>query len=184
MNKHFFSIAMLVVLLASGISAAQAEESIWSWMFSFNRTKEVAPETNKLYNDECGACHFPYQPGLLPERSWRKLVEAKALSDHFGENAELDEGDRKKILNVLVAGSADKSHYKRSKKIMNSLSDSDAPLRITEVPYIRKKHEEVVDEVVKKSDKVKSLSFCDKCHQKAKEGDFDDDTVVIPGKAN
>lgn len=184
MSRHIFSVVLLLVLSFTGVSAVQAEDSIWSWMFSIDRTKEVAPETNKLYNDECGACHFPYQPGLLPERSWQKLMEAKALEDHFGENAELEEGDRNKILDVLIAGSAEKSRYKRSKKIMASLSDSDAPLRITEVPYIHDKHDEVVDEVIKKDKKVKSLSYCDKCHQKAKEGDYDDDTVMIPGSGN
>ena len=67
---------------------------------------------------------------------------------------------------------------------MVSLSEDKAPLRIIEVPYIRRKHHEVYEDVVKKSDKVKSLSFCDKCHEKAKEGNFDDDTVVIPGYGN
>lgn len=181
--KMNFSKSVLVLLVSfMSISVAQAEqEGYWSWFFSFERKKEVAPITDKVYEEECGSCHFAYQPGWLPEASWRKLMDPKALEDHFKENAELDENTRKRLLDILVANSADKSRYKRSRKVMVSLSEGDAPLRITETPYIKSKHQEVYDEVVSKSSKVKSLSYCDKCHQKAKESDFDDDTVYIPG---
>ncbi len=165
------------------VSAADAGvDSFDSWLLSFERYKGVASVTDKVYVEECGACHFAYQPGLLPEASWRKLLDAKALADHFGENAELDEQTRQHLLDVLVTGSAEKSYYKRSKKIMNTLRDTDAPLRITEVPYIKEKHAEVDEEVLKagKTKKVKSLSYCDKCHQEAKQGVYDDDTVMIP----
>ena len=46
--------------------------------------------------------------------------------------------------------------------------------------HFKDKHEEVYDEVVKTSKKIKSMSLCDACHQKAQQGIFDDDTVVIP----
>ncbi|MCI0506227.1 MAG: diheme cytochrome c [Gammaproteobacteria bacterium] len=164
-------------------SPAQAEEvGFWRWAFSFKRYKEVAKVENKVYLEECGSCHFAYQPGLLPEESWRKLLDAKALADHFGENAELDDSTRQQLLNELAGSSADKSRYKRSKKIMSSLGDDPAPVRITKVPYFVDKHDDIGDEYVKNNSKVKSLSYCDKCHQKAKDAVFDDDTVYIPGK--
>jgi hypothetical protein len=182
MQNRFYKLFFISFLTFSCATIARAEqESYWSWLFSLERKKEVAPVTDKVYNDECGACHFPYQPGWLPEASWKKLLDPKALEDHFKENAELDEQTRMSILNTLINNSADKSRHKRSKKVMSSLQPGDAPLRITEVPYIKEKHHEVMDEVIKKNDKIKSLSFCDKCHQKAKEGNFDDDTVYIPG---
>ena len=56
-----------------------------------------------------------------------------------------------------------------------------APLRIIEVPYIKRKHNEIPEKLVKGNSKVKSLSYCDKCHQKADANSFDDDTVNIPG---
>ena len=87
---------------------------------------------------------------------------------------------RQHILALAVENSADKSYYKRSKKIMVSLQKGEVPLRITKVPYFKDKHEEVYDEVVKTSKKIKSMSLCDACHQKAQQGIFDDDTVVIP----
>jgi hypothetical protein len=181
MKNNTTTLLLSAIMLFSCVSAAHAEQSFWSWLFSVKRMKEVAPMTDPVYNEECGACHLAYQAGLLPERSWRKLLDAKALEDHFGENAELDEETRKHILDVLVANSADKSWYKRSRKIMSSLDKDQTPLRITQVPYIKEKHEEVMEEVVKTSKKVKSLSFCDKCHQQAEQGRYDDDTVVIPG---
>ena len=182
MKKNFINLALLLLITLFGASVANAEqESYWSWLFSVKSKKEVAPITDKLYEEECGSCHFAYQPGWLPEASWRKLMDPKALEDHFKENAEMDEQTRTKLLDILVANSADKSRFKRSKKIMASLGEGDAPLRITETPYMKSKHQAVYDEVVSKSKKVKSLSYCDKCHQKAKEADFDDDTVYIPG---
>jgi len=182
MKKNFINLVLISLVTLSGGSVAYAEqESYWSWLFALQRQKEVAPITDKVYADECGSCHFAYQPGWLPEASWRKLMDPKALENHFKENAELDEQTRKNLLDILVANSADKSRFKRSKKIMASLGEGDAPLRITETPYIKSKHEEVYEEVVSKGGKVKSLSYCDKCHQKAKDADFDDDTVYIPG---
>ena len=180
MKKNLILFITILVLSGSA-STSLAGESFLSWLFSLDRQNEVVPVTDEIYIEECGACHFPYQPGLLPERSWRKLSNADALENHFGENAELDEETRLYIFNVLSTNSADKSLHKRSKKIMVSLADNEAPLRITNVPYIRRKHHEVYEKVVKKSNEVKSLSFCDKCHRKAAEGIYDDDTVIIPG---
>jgi cytochrome c553 len=182
MKKRFTITALTFLLAVSGVSVAHAqEEGFWSWLIDFSRTKGVAPVTDELYKEECGACHFPYQPGLLPEASWRKLLSAKALEDHFKENAELGEETRTQILDYAVAHSADKSWYKRSRKIMGTLDEGEAPLRITDVPYFKEKHHEVKEEVVDKDNKIKSLSFCNKCHQRADEGVFDDDTVMIPG---
>ncbi len=177
-----------VIMVGSALAlllsqAVFAEEGFFSWLGSFSREKEIAPVTDATYNKECGSCHFPFQPGLLPEASWRKLLDAKALSDHFGDNAELDDQTRQKILDVLVADSADKSYRKRSRKIMKSLGEGDAPLRITEIPYIKAKHSEIPENLVKGNPKVKGLSFCNKCHQKAADGVYDDDTVRIPGKS-
>ena len=182
MQIRFYSLTIACVLSLSNIGFVQAEqESYWSWLFSFERKKEIAPVTDKLYIEECGACHFPYQPGWLPEASWKKLLTAKALEHHFDENAELDEESRLAILKLLVENSAEKSRYKRSKKIMASLEEGETPFRISETLYIKNKHLEVIEKVIKESDKLNSLSYCDKCHQKAKDADFDDDTVHIPG---
>lgn len=182
MFKYYSRITLVIVLVLAGSSAAFAEqESFWSWLLTFKSRNEIAPVTDEQYREECGACHFAYEPGWLPEASWKKLLDAKALENHFDENAELDEGVRKHVLGVLVNASAEKSYYKRPKKVMASLKDDKAPLRITDVPYIKTKHQEVYDEVVSKSDKITSLSYCNKCHREAENSVFDADTVWIPG---
>ncbi len=171
-------LTLAAILMVGAVSTGQAAESGFFSYFSLERKKEVMAINDATYNKECGACHFAYQPGLLPEGSWRKLMDAQALSDHFGENAELDEQTRSHILTLLVANSADKSNRKRSKKIMGSLNGA-TPLRITEVAYIKNRHEEIPAKLITQP-KVKSLSQCNKCHMKADSGSFDDDTVVIP----
>jgi len=180
-------LSIILIILATFAVAPVASadnESFSSWLFSFERKKEVASVKDDVYQEECGSCHFPYQPGLLPERSWKKLLSASALENHFKENAELDEETRLHIENYTIGNSADKSRYKRSRKVMASLESDVTPMRITEVPYIKSKHEEIPEKLIKGNDKVKALSFCDKCHQDAANGNFDDDSVKIPGYGN
>ena len=177
----FTSLTLCLALVLSDTPVAHAEqESFFSWMITLESRKGVKPVSDNLYNEECGSCHFAYQPGFLPAASWQKLLTRNALENHFDENAELGEKDRKHILTIAVDNSADKSRYKRSKKVMASLRDNEAPIRITKVRYLHDKHKEVYEKVVKNNQKIKSMSLCDECHQKAEQGIFDDDTVVIP----
>lgn len=183
MSKPTIVLLLSTSLLLGGSPLSYADDDgFWSW-FSLARKKGVEPVSNALYNDECGACHFAYQPGLLPKASWEKLMGAQALADHFGENAELDDQTRLQLLDLLVKNAADDSSYKRSKKIMNSLQ-GDAPLRITEVPYFKHAHHEIGEDMYKGNPDVKSLSYCNRCHQEADKGIYDDDTVMIPGHGN
>ena len=76
----------------------------------------------------------------MPSKSWAKLLDEKALNDHFGENASLDKDTLKTIYTYAMDNAADKSYYKRSRKIAHATEDGEAPLRITEVRYIKRKH--------------------------------------------
>lgn len=176
----FKAAALLAGMLLLNASGASAAESFVGWLVNFQRAKEVAPVTDKQYRSECSDCHFAYQPGLLPEKSWRKLLNAEALSDHFGVNAELDKDTLQAVLDYAVGNSADKSWHKRSRKIARAAAEGEAPLRITEVRYIKRKHRDIPENMVKGNKDVKSLSFCDKCHTQAAKGVFDADTVSIP----
>ena len=120
-----------------------------------------------------------YPPGLLPTRSWKKLMAG--LENHFGDNAELDSETFKSISEFLVSNSADDSNYRRSRKIMRSLSNKDAPIRISKTPYIINKHDEIPDRLIKYNKKVNSLSNCSACHNKAEQGLFSEHGVNIPG---
>ncbi|MDH5231616.1 MAG: diheme cytochrome c [Gammaproteobacteria bacterium] len=173
-----FYLGFILLLLTP--LASTAEETILSWLLSVERKNEVAPINNELYAEECGACHFAYPPGLLPEASWKKVIAATALADHFGDNAELDNESRQSIEQFLIRHSADKSYYKRSLKIMAALKSDEAPMRITELRFYKNKHQELKDKHVKNNQKVKSFSYCDKCHRLAEQAIFDDDTVKIP----
>ncbi len=171
---------LLAALLLVGSGSAVAGESFWSWLATFSRQKEVQPVTNKTYAEECGSCHFAYPPGLLPGKSWAKLLGEKALSDHFGENASLDKDTLKTIYDYAMENAAEKSRYKRSRKIALATEEGEAPLRITEVRYIKRKHHDIPEKMIKGNKDVKSLSYCNACHTKAEQGIFDSDTVSIP----
>jgi cytochrome c553 len=180
MSKKLKAGVLLIGALLTASTFAQAEES-WSAMdLIFKRVKEVKPATNPQYLKECGECHFAYQPGLLPAKSWKKLLTANALKDHFGDNAELDKDTLQTIYDYAVENAADKSYYKRSRKIAMATAEGEAPLRITEVRYIKRKHGEIPENVIKGNKDVKSLSNCNKCHTQADKGVFDEDTVSIP----
>lgn len=139
----------------------------------------VAPVTNALYADECGSCHFAYPPGLLPARSWNKILNQ--LDDHFGDNAELGTDTRQELQSYLTNNSADKSTNRRSQKIMRSLSMESAPMRITDLRYFRHEHDEIPARLVKANDKVAGLGHCDACHQHANQGSFSERHINIPG---
>jgi len=172
---------MRFLILFTAFFAAQTAFAMDSFL-GIPRFKGVKPVFNSNYQSSCGECHFAYFPGLLPGRSWKAIMAPKALANHFGEDAELAEADRLNILNFLVTNAADDSHYKRSVKIMRSLRDGSTPMRITDVPYIKRKHSEIPASLIKGNMKVRSLSNCTRCHTQAKDkGIFDSDTVFIPG---
>ena len=172
--------ALLAITLSINSIYAQGEEDFIFWLFNFSRTKGVKPVTDKQYQEECSGCHFAYQPGLLPAKSWEVLLTTAALRKHFGVNAELDDATLKVIHDYAVDNAADKSWYKRSRKIAVATEEGPTPLRITELRYISRKHHDIPDKMVKGNKGVKSLSFCDKCHTQSAQGVYDVDTVSIP----
>lgn len=140
---------------------------------------DVARADNPVYVKECGSCHFPYQPGLLPSKSWERLMSN--LADHFGDNAELAPEDQTALTGYLTANSADKSNQKASVKIMKSIKGGQQTLRITQTPYFIHEHREIPQKLYKDNPEVKSLSYCNRCHVKAGEGSFNEHEVNIPG---
>ena len=131
---------------------------------------------NPTYEEECGACHFVYQPELLPSASWIRILAN--IDDHFGEMIELDDDSRKTIEDYLKSNSAEYSTAKRAVKIMRSLRNQ-VPLRITDIPYIVEKHHEISPNILK-LESIGSLSNCSACHTTAKDGIYEDDNVIMP----
>jgi hypothetical protein len=141
-----------------------------------NSKRNLAIVNNSRYIENCGACHFAYQPGLLPSGSWDKILNN--LAGHFGEDIELDPESKKIIFEYLEGSAADYSSAKLSAKIMRSLGNQ-TPLRITQVPYIQRKHHEIQLNVFKR-ESIGSPSNCLACHKTAEKGVYDDDDVTMP----
>lgn len=141
-----------------------------------NGDKNLKPVGNAAYADQCGACHFPYQPELLPAASWKKIIES--TDDHFGEALDLDEGPRLEISGYLASNAANTSSAKLAGKIVRCLGGL-TPVRITDIPCIRKEHHEITPQMIQRKS-VGSLSNCVACHRTAENGVYDDDDVSIP----
>lgn len=141
--------------------------------------KRIMPIKNPNYSEECSSCHFAYQPGLLPARSWQKLMAN--LEDHFGDNAELEPEVQTTLTNYLTQNSADFSKGKLSLKLIHRLPKTQTPMRITELPYFKHEHDEVPQKMVTGNPAVKSFSYCDKCHTRAETGSYSEDDIKIPG---
>jgi hypothetical protein len=134
---------------------------------------KVAPVTDKVVAKECSSCHMLYPAGLLPARSWTAVMAG--LSDHFGDNASLDEATAKQITDYLTANAADKAGDNR--RALRSLAAAEAPLRITELPSWKRKHERkdrVAPEALKRAG-AKFKGDCKACHKEAEQGWFEDD---------
>jgi len=143
---------------------------------SHNGNRSLTPVNNSVYAENCGSCHFAYQPGLLPSGSWQKIVAG--LESHFGEVIVLDKESEQTILQYLTSNAAEFSSAKRSVKIMKHLG-SGTPIRITETAYIREKHHEISPAVFTRK-VVGSFSNCVACHRSAAKGIYDDDDVIVP----
>jgi hypothetical protein len=134
-----------------------------------------------FYVEGCGGCHFPYQPGFLPARSWEKIMNG--LEDHFGENAELLDEEEVPIRNFLLENAAGEVNSGLSNKMMSALGDDPAPMRITDTRFFRHRHDEIPARMVTGNSNVGSFSNCDACHTRAMQGSFDEHQVRIPGYA-
>lgn len=158
------SISVTGTLLASG----GAEEG---------SGRQLPPVNNAKWKAECASCHMLYHPGLLPERSWRKMMAG--LDKHFGENAALDAPTRAEIEQFLATSSADKADNRRSQRIVQSIPASDAPLRISETRYFLSKHDEISPATFKRKG-IGSSANCMACHRGAEQGNFSESQVRIP----
>ena len=168
-REQFFSLAAAAVLLAGVIGAARAG----------GKGPDFEAPTHPAYQKECGSCHLAYPPGMLPARSWDKLLTG--LSDHFGDNAELDAATLAGVRQHLMAHAADRGASRRAPKVLNTLLPEDAPLRFTETRYFQRKHRDIPARLVKGNPQVGSFARCEVCHGQAAQGDFDEHGINIPG---
>ncbi len=151
----------LVVIFISGILLAS----------------DVKPINNQLALKECGSCHFAYQPGLLPKRSWKKIISN--LGNHFGTDASLDKKDEQMLLSYFIKNSSDNSNQYLSRVITRYTRADKTPMRITTGVVFRRAHDELRRSTfLRKS--VGNPGNCIACHRTAKRGLYNEDYVRIP----
>ena len=124
---------------------------------------------NAKFQQECGSCHTPYAPGLLPAASWQRLMGK--LNQHYGTDASLDAASTREIGQWLQANAGT---YRR----VNEVPPQD---RITQSAWFLRKHREgEVPAQVWKRPAVGSPANCGACHTNAAQGNFNEHEVRIP----
>ena len=144
--------------------------------------EKVAP----VYFHQCGSCHKPYPPFMLPDTSWQRVEQD--LSNHFGERISPDANktnnrisleNQQIIFEYLKNNSADKSTREISVKVMKSLDGNRGRKAITKIQYWKDTHADIPWSVFK-SKQVKSKSNCFACHQNFDKGMIEDMDIKIP----
>ena len=144
----------------------------------YSSTPDVAPVKNDLYIKECGSCHFPYQPGLLPSNAWNKMMAN--LDNHFNSDATLDDKTFQTLSKYLNDNSAEKNmQYKRSNRIVSSIPAGQIADSISTTPYMIKKHREIRKDLITQKE-VKGLFNCIACHTTADKGIYGERDIKIP----
>jgi len=114
---------------------------------------DVRLPANTTYKTECGSCHVPFPPQLLPKESWQKLMAR--LDRHFGSDASLDAKAREEIGRYLAAHAGRRA------------APRGAEPRITETRWFRKEHDGEIPTGRNPAD-------CVACHKGAERGLYED----------
>lgn len=140
---------------------------------------DVRPVQNETYRSECSGCHFAYQPGLLPQQAWKRIMDS--LDDHYGDDASLDETQAAEIRSYLLDNAADRASLSRSRAFAMGSDIGDGLPRITQTRYFQHEHYEIPTRFVRGIPDVGSFSNCQACHRTADAGVYNEHQVVIPG---
>jgi hypothetical protein len=134
----------------------------------------------KTFVNECGSCHTAYAPGLLPARSWRKMLGE--LDKHFGEDASLSEPQRLAILKDLeMLASDNPAANMRMRRIDSAIPASTTPQKISDTGYFKYMHDEVPGYIWQRKS-IGARANCIACHIRANDGRYGEREVRIPQK--
>ncbi len=116
---------------------------------------------------ECGACHTPYAPGLLPAASWQRLMST--LPRHFGTDASTDAATQSTLSTWLQqnAGTGKRGREEPPED------------RITRAAWFSREHREFNASTWKRP-AIKSPANCSACHTQAAQGRFSEHDVRVP----
>jgi hypothetical protein len=126
-----------------------------------------APVVDPVVKEECGSCHLPFAPSMLPASSWQRMMGQ--LDKHFGDDASLDAATARKITDYLLANAADTGGQRFSGKLLRGVAMDNAPLRITELPKWVREHRKVSAQEWQHKD-VRTKANCVACHVDAERG--------------
>jgi hypothetical protein len=120
------------------------------------------------YKKICGQCHMAFPPEFMPSGSWENLMGS--TEKHFEASVDIDNKTKAIILPYLKGKGAEFSKAKIPQKIMVSL-EGKIPLRLTEIPYLVKKHRKFKPEDFQRKP-IGSFANCGACHMLAEEWNF------------
>ena len=95
-GRLIFLIGLTFLLGVAVLTSACADED------EYDSKRGLGTVDNPTYKEQCGACHFAYQPALLPSGSWHKILSS--LDYHNGEEIVIEEEIRTKILIAKEGG--------------------------------------------------------------------------------
>jgi mono/diheme cytochrome c family protein len=150
--------ALLGLLAAIGLAQA-------AW--ADGRKDAVRAPLLPKYQQECGACHVAFPPGMLPAASWQRI--AGNLPRHYGTDASLDPSALAELGSWLAANGGT---WKR-------VREEPPGDRITRSAWFLRKHGEV-PAAAWKLPTVKGAANCAACHAGAEQGEFNEHNVRIP----
>ena len=166
MNRLLIILKLILILLTAAfsfsVSADGDEEGIFKRWFE-TKNAGISEVKFQQYNDLCGSCHFPYQPGLLPGISWEKMMNN--LDNHFGQTVKMTGVETRTMRRYLLDTSAGHVNDEISNQILQSLKYNPIPVRITQTPFFAGKHHQFENKL-----KLKDMGQCDRCHQDAQQG--------------
>ncbi len=165
MSRFLIAAAAIITMAAAAVAVADDDR--------------FPPIASEVVRSECGDCHIAYPPQMLPQRSWRKLMDG--LPKHFDEELSLDDEAKQQVLRYLLDNAADNSEAKAARKFLRGLGSGDTPVRITDTPRWKDKHHELPKRVWS-DPRVAVRGDCAVCHTEAARGLYDDDAGLrVPG---
>lgn len=110
---------MRCLLLLASLLASTPVVAVYDWKVH---------DPNRLWQQECSACHLAYMAKWLSADNWRQIMQG--LDRHFGANASVDSRAREEISAYLVGQAGPE----------RDASNSSPTLRITDTPWFLRGH--------------------------------------------
>jgi hypothetical protein len=140
-----------------------------AWFASPVWADKLAAPQLPAYQQECGACHLAYPPGLLPAASWQRLMAN--LPRHFGSDASLAPAEQAQLAAWLDANAGTFKHVARAPAPPQD--------RISQSAWFVREHDEVGSAVWQRK-AIGSAANCAACHSRANQGEFRERDIHIP----